>query len=244
MQFRILDRTVSVEAERPSDQMRVDEALPFLKSLDDQAQTIVVEKIGERVTCAKGCSACCRIQLVPVTPAEAHAILRLVEAMPEPRRGEIQARFADRVERLEAAGLLEKYQESSEQGREMLLQYLDLGLVCPFLEDDACSIYEQRPFACRQYLVTTPKELCATPLTSPVKSVPTIFVPATALLETAEELSGKPQPTLPLTMSLTYAEAHRAELEQTYPTAKVFNRALEKMFVGAYQRGSLLPEMH
>ncbi len=243
MQFRILDRTVCVEAERPAAEMRLDEALPFLKSLDDQALTIVVEKIGERVTCAKGCSACCRSQLVPVTPVEAYAILRLVDEMPEPRRGEILARFADRVERLEAAGLAEKYQESSEQGRAMLLQYLDLGLVCPFLENDACSIYEQRPFACRQYLVTTPKELCATPLTSPVKTVPTIFVPATAVLETAAELSGKAQHTVPLILSLDYAQMHRDELEHTYPTAKVFNRVLERMFVGAYQRGSLLPEM-
>lgn len=242
MQFRILDQTVSVEVERPAAQIRVDEALPFLKSLDDQAIGVVVRKIGEAVTCSKGCSACCRIQLVPVTPAEAYAALRLVEELPEPRRTEILARFSDRVERLKAAGLAEKYLETSEQGREMLLHYLDLGLICPFLEDNACSIYEQRPFACRQYLVTSPKELCATPLTSPVRIVPAIFVPAAAILEIAAELSGKPQQTVPLTLALLYAEAHREELERTYPSVKVLNLALRRMFTAAYQRGSLVAE--
>ncbi len=244
MRFRILDRMVTVAAEPLADRIRVDEVLPILKALDDQAVDIVVEKIGKAITCSKGCSACCRVQLVPVTPAEAYAILLLVEELPEPRRSEVLARFSDRVERLKAAGLAEDYLEGrgsvpTEQGLAMRAHYFDLGLVCPFLEDDACSIYRQRPFACRQYLVTTPKELCEAPLSSPVETVPTIFVPAAAAQEVEAELSGNPRHDVPLTLALAYAGAHRDELERTYPSMEVLNRCLRRLFLGAYQRGSL-----
>ena len=38
---------------------------------------------------------------------------------------------------------------------------LALGIACPFLEDESCSIYEERPITCREYLVTSPPEYCA-----------------------------------------------------------------------------------
>jgi Fe-S-cluster containining protein len=34
---------------------------------------------------------------------------------------------------------------------------------CPFLEDESCSIHPDRPLVCREYLVTSPAELCAGP---------------------------------------------------------------------------------
>ena len=61
--------------------------------------------------------------------------------------------------------------------RENMPRYLGLELACPFLEDDACSIYAERPSACREYLVSSPKELCARPLTEPVQAVPIRFCP-------------------------------------------------------------------
>jgi hypothetical protein len=36
------------------------------------------------------------------------------------------------------------------------LEYLALGIACPFLEDESCSIHAERPLACRQHLVTSP----------------------------------------------------------------------------------------
>src|SRR5205085_4531682 len=82
---------------------------------------------------------------------------------------------------------------TKEQARDVARRYFGLGLVCPFLEDDACGIYEERPFVCRQYLVTSPAELCRDPFNNPVEVIPMPIAAATALLNTASELSAAPQ---------------------------------------------------
>ena len=39
--------------------------------------------------------------------------------------------------------------------------YFQEGIACPFLEEESCSIYEERPITCREFLVTSPAEHCA-----------------------------------------------------------------------------------
>jgi Fe-S-cluster containining protein len=186
------------------------------------------------VSCRKGCPACCRAQPVPVTPPEAYALWRLVEDLPEPRREEIRARFANRVQRLRDAGLADGFLKrtgslTKEQARDAAQRYFRLGLVGPFLEDDACGIYEERPFVCRQYLVTSPAELCRDPFNNPVEVIPMPIAAAGAMLRTATDLLGTPQFTVPLTLALEYAETHRAELEQTFASRDVFTQAVQEL---------------
>jgi Fe-S-cluster containining protein len=237
LQLRILGEAVAVEAPQPPERVRLDGVLPLLRDIDDRAVDIAVRRTeaeGKRVSCCKGCSACCRAQPVPVTPPEAHALVRLVENLPEPRRSEVRARFADREQRLREAGLADAFLQRSgsltkEQARDTAERYFRLGLVCPFLEDDACSIYAERPFVCRQYLVTSPAELCRDPFHNPVEVIPMPIAAATAMLHTASQLSAKPQYVLPLTLALEYAETHRAELERTYASRDVFTKAVEEL---------------
>ncbi len=42
-------------------------------------------------------------------------------------------------------------------------RYFHLGIACPFLEDESCSIHADRPISCREYLVTSPAVNCADP---------------------------------------------------------------------------------
>jgi Fe-S-cluster containining protein len=245
--FRILDETVTVETPRLPSEARLDDLLPALRALDDAAVDIAARRHGRPVTCAKGCSACCRIQLVPVTPAEAYALLRMIESLPEPRRTQIRSRFSERVAKLEAAELADFFRETdavskAERMRENMPRYLELGLACPFLEADACSIYQERPYACREYLVSSPKELCARPLTEPVQVVPTILPMARATMDAAAVLSGRPQRMVPLTLALEFAELHRAELERRYPAGQVLAESLARVFSAAYRQGSMIPE--
>lgn len=242
--FRVLDQTVALETPKLADRVRLDEVLPALRLLDDAAVDIAARGNGRPVTCAKGCSACCRIQLVPLTPAEAYGLLRLVQALPEPRQTEVRARFADRVARLTAPGLADFFRHtdpaSTDQAmRENMAKYLQLGLVCPFLEDDACSIYESRPSACREYLVTSPEPLCHQPLSGGVQVVPVILRMARAAMDAAGVLSGCPQQMVPLIFALEFAERHRTELERKYPAAQALAESLARAFTAAYQHGSL-----
>jgi Fe-S-cluster containining protein len=230
LELRVLGERVAVEAEQPPDRARLDELLPLFRAIDNAVIDRAVERIGagEAVSCRKGCSACCRAQPVPVTPPEAYALLKLVEELPEPRRSEVRERFAERVRTLREAGLLARYLENTpsgpEEARAIAHQYFWLNLVCPFLEADACSIHPDRPFVCRQYLVTSPAELCADPFTNPVRPVPIPIAPATATLRVGSEMLGVAQFTVPLVLALEFAEAHRAELEQTYSALEVARR--------------------
>jgi Fe-S-cluster containining protein len=160
--FRLTFRvTVPAGPARPS------ELLPVARALSDSvvAGTCrMVEKAGAAVSCTKGCGACCR-NLVAVSEVEARRIRDVVDELPEPRRSAVRARFAEASERLERAGLLETlraaevWTEAEYAAR--VAHYFRQGIPCPFLEDESCSIYEERPIACREYLVTSPPEYCA-----------------------------------------------------------------------------------
>jgi len=50
--------------------------------------------------------------------------------------------------------------------------YFALRVPCPFLEEESCSIHPDRPLVCREYLVTSPAELCAGPTQEGVTPVP------------------------------------------------------------------------
>jgi Fe-S-cluster containining protein len=113
---------------------------------------------------------------VPISETEAHALAALVGAMPEPRRTTIQRRFADIRGRLEETGMLDLLQRraawTDEEFRQVRNEYLGLGIPCPFLEEESCSIHPDRPVTCREYLVTSPAENCQCPTADSIDLVP------------------------------------------------------------------------
>lgn len=151
----------------PAGPMTLGDLLPAARAI---AEAVVgescgaVERLGECVSCGPGCGACCRM-LVNVSEVEARRVREVVAAMPEPRRSEILARFADARDRLDAAGLLADLRRAGSltPGRVDALTgaYFGLKIPCPFLEDESCSIYEERPVTCREYLVTSDPAYCA-----------------------------------------------------------------------------------
>jgi Fe-S-cluster containining protein len=235
--FTVNGRAVHAEARAPDGPVRLDELLPALRAIDDRLIEAAVahhETAGGRISCRKGCSACCRVQPVPVTPPEAGALARLVDALPEPRRRAVHAAFAAAREGLRTAGLYEVFiRRDPGMTREATIaaarRYMGLGLICPFLVDDTCSIYPDRPFVCRQYFVTSPPELCVAPLDNPVKPVrmPARF--ATALLKAAEALNGRAQHTVPLVLALDYAEANQDELARTHDGKQAFRQVMDSL---------------
>jgi Fe-S-cluster containining protein len=223
VELSVFGHPVGVALAVPQRAARVDELLPAMYTLADALIDAAVRRLeaqGGSVSCRKGCSACCRAQPVPIAPAEAFALARRVRALPEPRRTELLGRFRDREARLREAGLYELFIRDApvteeRSAREAASAYLALGLVCPFLEDDACSIHPERPFVCRRYLVSSPAQLCSAPLTNPVEVVPVPGNPAGALLQAAQPVAGRAQLTVPLVLALAWYERHAGELERT-----------------------------
>jgi Fe-S-cluster containining protein len=202
----------------PAGPTHLRQILPMVQELTNKVVDVAAhaaEQDGERVSCKKGCGACCR-QLVPIAEVEARGISELVEKMPEPRRTAIRARFAEARRRLESSGVLTKLLEHNEwsdgDGRAIGLQYFSQGIPCPFLEEESCSIHPVRPIACREYLVTSPAENCSRPSADTVKMVPVPLKVWTALARFDEPSPGaRFIRWVPLILALEWAETHPEE---------------------------------
>ncbi len=125
-----------------------------------------VKSSGKTISCEKGCAACC-YQAIPLAEIEAYNIAQVVENLPEPRRVNIEKRFDDASRHFHEIGWFQKLDECAllpkEERQKIVMEYFYENVPCPFLEEGACSIYENRPLACREYLVTSPAENCSAP---------------------------------------------------------------------------------
>ncbi|MFN7990315.1 MAG: YkgJ family cysteine cluster protein [Thermoanaerobaculia bacterium] len=207
-----------VEMDVPTGMVPMRALLPALRTTADAFVAYageVSEALGKPVSCAKGCGACCR-QLVPVAPSEARRIADLVAELPEPRRSEVSGRFAEAVRRVEEGGLLGPLDDrpawETGDAVEVGTAYVRLGIACPFLEDESCSIYAERPLACREYLVSSPPSRCASPTRSAVETIP---LPTRVWAAAAREEEGvpasAPAPWVPLVLAPRWAAESREE---------------------------------
>lgn len=188
--------------------------LPIFRTITDQlTERATVREIaaGRAVTCRPGCAACCR-QAVPLAAAEARDIAALVEGLPEERRGVVTARFVAARAALAAAGLTTVAAEVAGLDRPARdaygRRYFRLGIACPFLDDENCSIHPRRPLACREYLVTSPAIHCADPSDATIVSVPLAGRPSGAVTRRGKEIEG--HGTVMLVDALAWAAEHPA----------------------------------
>jgi Fe-S-cluster containining protein len=171
--------------------------VPALQGLVNAA--VSAAESGQAISCRKGCGACCR-QLVPVSRTEGERLLDLVEAMPRERRKEIKRRFAAAEAVLVPAGFDKR---TGKADRELSTTYFALGMPCPFLEEESCSIHEERPLICREYLVTSPPDLCAGPRQEGVTPVP---VPKVSLA--ARKLQDEKDEWFPLALLMAWGRTY------------------------------------
>ena len=167
------------------------------------------EKLGHKVTCAKGCAACCR-PMVPLSPPEAWVVTELIDSLAEPMRTRIEKRFAEAEALLQKEGLIEKLAAlearaaTDSEHQALAREYFALGLACPFLENEACSIYDYRPSVCREHLVSSPAEMCDDPFDRPVRPLPISIRLSEALARVWAELYRERPLTVPLTLALRW----------------------------------------
>jgi len=208
---------LKVEMTVPTGRTRPSQLLPLFNSVADAVAAVAAstyEDAGQKISCTKGCGACCR-QLVPISGIEARRIRDLVNDMPEPRQSQIRARFAEARVRLGEAGILERLLDPSkiapQTGTEFGIEYLGYGVPCPFLEDESCSIHEDRPTPCREYLVVSAPEHCAKPSRDTVRCVKMPVEVSTVIMRWDSPGSAYMMSWVPLTLALDWADAHPDE---------------------------------
>ncbi len=153
---------------------RLSELVPLARSVSASVVALATEHAaaqGKTISCQRGCTHCCR-QLVPVAPLEAKRLAEVIAALPLDQRNAILERFSKAIKTLEQAGLssakaakgqralVSNETDATAAWNDVSRRYYELRMDCPFLENDSCSIYEERPIACREYNAVTAPSLC------------------------------------------------------------------------------------
>jgi len=192
---------------------------------------------GRTVSCRMGCAACCRM-LVPLSPPEAFSLVEYIEQLPTERREAIERKVTDTKADLTEHGLLNRLQAVADAERPIAdvelepinRAYYALRHPCPFLENEMCSIYEARPAACRELLVTSPAELCDNMVENPVEPVPVSVRIGTVLGLLWASMNGSSPRLIPLPLALDWARQHRKAGMRQWTGSHLIDRMLDTMW--------------
>ena len=136
------------------------------------AQTKITAANGEIVTCKKGCFSCCVLYTeADIKECEAivyylyhnhDALSIFLEQYPKWRQklreyGDL-FRGCEQALRENRNGGYSIYNQ--QVLADVLLSYKMQNILCPFLHNRLCMIYEVRPYTCANHYVTTPAEWC------------------------------------------------------------------------------------
>lgn len=211
VRLSIQGKPLEMQMTVPAKPVKLSRMLPVLQSLTNSFVNLSeqsLEGAGEKISCTKGCGACCR-QPVPIAEVEAFQLAELVENLPEPRRSEIKQKFAEGAARFHEINWFERVENCATDApvelERLVGEYFLQGVACPFLVDESCSIHQDRPLACREYLVTSPAENCAKPERN-IKGVPLLFKPSTALAVMSSEAKSRNFLAVPMILALEWAE--------------------------------------
>ena len=202
---------LNASANLPTGRTTLTQLLPIIQNLENA----IVGRIGEEaelagtpISCRAGCGACCR-QLVPVSFFEAEALAEWMSMLPDEKRVELESRFHRALLALRDAGVIEKILDDrwtleEEAATQLAIDYFHAGVPCPFLEDENCSIHSIRPLSCREYLVTSPPELCQDPSANQVAGVRLPLKLSRALFAFGQQLAQDRRGWIPLVFLLAW----------------------------------------
>lgn len=214
--------------------------IPVARRLGEEALQLEERRAkaaGQSISCRMGCAACCRM-MVPVSPPEAFALREYIRQLPADRQTRVNDRLAETIETLKQQGLWDRLLEVSEASpplSDAALEpinraYYHLRLPCPFLENEICSIYEARPAACRELLVTTPATLCDNIADNPVRPLPVPMRIGTVMGLLWAQLTDSAPRLIPLPLALTWSEEHRQKADRTWAGSALIDQLLDKMW--------------
>lgn len=214
--------------------------VPVTRRLGEEATQLEAQQAveaGQTISCKMGCAACCRM-LVPLSAPEAFALRDYVGQLPADRRTPLLNRISDTKDRLSREGLWDQLNDVAEASKPVPDEELDpinrsyyeLRIPCPYLENELCSIYEARPAACRELLVTSPAELCQDQILNPVTPLPVSMRMSSILGLAWGVLIDSPPRLIPLPMALEWAEQHEGESRRVWPGSALLDQVLEQMW--------------
>ena len=214
--------------------------LPLMRSLGEEAQALEHRPLldaGQTVSCEKGCAACCRM-LVPISVPEAFALTNTIDRLDQNERNRLLSKLDLAQQQLARAGILTRLSslaESSEPVSDEAIEplnrdYYALRLPCPFLDHEICSIYADRPAACRELAVTSPATECQDMTQQTVQPIPVAVRLSTALSLLWADLTGTAPRLIPLPLAVDWARRHKEEQTRQWAGTELFEKAMDKIW--------------
>lgn len=186
---------------------------------------------GREISCAVGCGSCCR-QMVQISPCEVFYLTAIMDGFEEKRRAEYLSRFR-RIEQEIAergiTGAVLEPREADGDAYSVAREYFSMEMPCPFLENESCSIYPNRPVACREYNVTSPATFCAAPYTNAIETVPMPIPLSVPLTQLAAKLTGLKSALIPLALAPQWTARNREFGKMKWPGVELFQQFIGVM---------------
>jgi Fe-S-cluster containining protein len=237
LELNILGEALNFHISVGKGQAKLADIVPLARSLCDRITEIVVRRtISDQrcIPCGKGCSACCSRHLVPVSVPEALRLKKEIDAAPAYRRESMLMACIRQARLILSRRPPKPFTSQTEEASPVkpvdlnLVSnwYSNLKLVCPFLNNRMCSIYEQRPLACREHYITGSARACrglrgvAKVLDIPVR-LPNV------LGQLASELEGTDVEAVILPLSLVWFEENSERVERSWPAEMMVKRFVE-----------------
>ncbi len=200
------------------------------------------EKEGKEISCRSGCAACCR-QMVPLSIPEAFFLADSVERMVPVRKAAVLGRFEAVHDRLAAENMIDgmlDMEVGADPHRALNIKYFQMKIDCPFLVDEACSVYEERPVACRDYIVTSPAHWCEDVFGHGVAKVPMPIPMSAPLAWMTADLTGEPPRLIPLVLAPRWAAENGDLRNREWPGLDLFKKFMEVL--GGPPRPEVMPK--
>ena len=171
LELDVLDERLRFCIGVADERVRLADIVPLARTISARIADIVIarnRREGIDIACRKGCGHCCKSHLVPLAVPE---VFRLKEY--------IYSRPRDLRDAMLRSCLLAAKDILTEEPPEFIAPrtptdsidslaflsdvsrwYVSLGACCPFLSNNICTIYENRPLACRDYFVYGGSNAC------------------------------------------------------------------------------------
>lgn len=211
-----------------------------MRSLGGEAQALEQRRLleaGRKVSCEKGCAACCRM-LVPISVPEAFALTNTIDRLDQNERNRLLSKLDLAQQQLARAGILKQLSslaDSSEPMSDDAIEplnraYYALRMPCPFLDNETCSIYSERPAACRELAVTSPATECQDMTKLTIQTVPVAVRLSTTLSLLWADLTGTTPRLIPLPLAVDWARRHKEEQAKQWAGTELFEKAMDKIW--------------
>jgi Fe-S-cluster containining protein len=187
-----------------------------------------IEQKGQKVPCKKGCCSCCS-SLIPMSVPEVFRMREDFMEMPNEKSSVLLRNCIQSAQQiLKKSRNRACLKDFAEKGKDKTNQisdwYGELGIVCPFLSGGICSIYEERPLACREHIVTEISTSCKKDSKSKPKVVPMQVSVLEALGQLASELEGTEVDAIILPFSLAWAQDNPQRAQRKWPAEEMVQR--------------------